>query len=138
MAHTAGVFKHNSWGRTRGPKNVINPNGSLPQSVNLDAAGTTASYITENQRYLHLSAVTSQINGAEGQDAAGTVALKLQVYSHASDIWADASWATIANATTARALTIIPIYGLDQVRVVSSSHTNANTRVTLTLACSTF
>ena len=138
MAHTPGVFKNNSWGRTRGPKNIVNPNASLPQSVNLDEAGTTASYITENQRYLHLSAVTSQLNDAGGQPAAGTVALKLQVYSHASGQWADAGWSTIANATTSRALTIIPIYGLDQVRVVSSSHANANTRVTLTLACSTF
>ena len=136
MAHTAGVFKYNSFGRTRGPKNIINPNRGQPQSVNLDAAGNTAAYNTENQRFLHVTSVTSQIDGEDA--AAGSVALKVQVYMHATGIWSDADWITIPNATTARAVKIVPIFGADQVRVVSSSHANANTRVTLSLACSTF
>lgn len=53
------TYKANSWGRTRGPKNLAGPNGtavSVYANTN-DLVGITAStvgYLTENQRYLHV------------------------------------------------------------------------------------
>ena len=52
-------FKHTSWGRTRGPKSLVNtPGGSVETLANTnDLKGVTASnagYATENQRYLHV------------------------------------------------------------------------------------
>ena len=55
------VHKHNSWGRTRSPKNLAGPPGTeitcLAATDNLrlsNAAYKTEGYATENQRYLHL------------------------------------------------------------------------------------
>ena len=55
------VHKHNSWGRTRSPKNLAGPPGTeitcLAATDNLrlsNASYKTEGYATENQRYLHL------------------------------------------------------------------------------------
>jgi hypothetical protein len=55
------IHKHNSWGRTRSPKNLAGPPGTEvtclanTDDLRLNAAGyKTEGYATENQRYLHL------------------------------------------------------------------------------------
>ena len=68
------IHKHNSWGRTRSPKNLGGPNGTevvcLANTNNLrlsNADYKTEGYATENQRYLHLlleDATTSDDPGA--------------------------------------------------------------------------
>jgi hypothetical protein len=53
------TYKANSWGRTRGPKNLAGANGTAVDvyANTNDLVGITAStvgYLTENQRYLHV------------------------------------------------------------------------------------
>lgn len=53
------TYKANSWGRTRGPKNLAGANGAAVDvyANTNDLVGITAStvgYLTENQRYLHV------------------------------------------------------------------------------------
>ena len=54
-------LKHNSWGRTRSPKNIAGPNGTeitcLSATDNLRLSNSdykSEGYSTENQRYLHV------------------------------------------------------------------------------------
>jgi len=76
-------LKHNSWGRTRSPKNIAGPHGT---TVTANSAGdltgitaTTAGYATENQRYLHV--LLEDDNG-------GTLsAVKVYGYCHAFLRW---------------------------------------------------
>ena len=68
-------LKHNSWGRTRRPKNITNVDGTsaavttLPVLTGLDIAGTASNanpgnkiYKTENQRYMHIHCSGSSNN----------------------------------------------------------------------------
>jgi len=55
------IHKHNSWGRTRSPKNIAGPPGTaagIESSTTPLLSGTTGyqtvGYATENQRYLHV------------------------------------------------------------------------------------
>ena len=53
------AFKHTSWGRTRGPKNLAGDPGTeivvLANTTSLlGITATSAGYATENQRYLHV------------------------------------------------------------------------------------
>ena len=49
------TYKANSWGRTRGPKNVAGPHGTEAAVVTVsDLVDVTDGYSTENQRYLHV------------------------------------------------------------------------------------
>ena len=56
-----GDFRYNSWGRTRGPKNLAGPAGAevVPVETLNDLRGVTSAigllgYATENQRFLHV------------------------------------------------------------------------------------
>ena len=51
--------RHNSWGRTRSPKSLTGENGTAvtildDTSTLVGITASTAGYLTENQRYLHL------------------------------------------------------------------------------------
>ena len=78
---------HNSWGRTRSPKNLAGTQGG---AVTLEATNgaittllgitaTTAGYLTENQRYLHVL--------TEDNDAATPGTISVYGYCHAFQRW---------------------------------------------------
>ena len=74
------VYKPNSWGRTRSPKNLAGPPSTeVTFSAAADLLGvsaTTTGYLTENQRYLHLLVTDANASGAPG-------AITLFGYCHA-------------------------------------------------------
>ena len=122
-------FKHTSWGRTRGPKNIINSDHTTPVSVtltgnNVGADRESAVYVTENQRFLHLQHI---------QNNACTI--QVQAYLHASGQWADFGSAITVNA--ARTHTVLEIFGVDKVKFVVKGLANGKT-CTIFAACSTF
>ena len=135
-------LKHNSWGRTRCPKNVAGPPGT---AVTLESAPTdsaTAGYATENQRYLHLHVDS---DGA-------TDSLVVYAYNHASAQWgklmvpvgikngADTTFdlayvsVEIEGNTTAQYL-VVDIAGADRVAFVRDGTTDT---ITVYAACSSF
>jgi len=153
------IHKHNSWGRTRSPKNIAGPPGAevTPLADTDDLIGITADivggvgYATENQRYLHVL-----IEDEHGSGAAPT-ATTIFGYCHAFAKWFEicennefssntaASAASIAVADSNRVnadaqvpsdreYRIYVIAGIDRVAFV-----NANgARVNIYAACSTF
>ena len=86
---SSATFKNNSWGRTRGPKSIVNTNGA-PVTV-LTTTGSlegitpedvgSAGYATENQKYLHVL-----LEDAHGSDPTG-INLKIYGYCHAFARW---------------------------------------------------
>ena len=77
------IHNYNSWGRTRGPKNLTGTQGgavTLSTAASLlGITATTTGYATENQRYLHV--LTEDNHG-------GTVAtIKVYGYCHAFLRW---------------------------------------------------
>lgn len=149
-------FKHTSWGRTRGPKSLVNtPGGSVTVLANTDdLKGVTASnagYPTENQRYLHV--LLEDANGtAPGED------LKIFGYCHAFQRWfeipqsqaagagtnsaptastfsvADSGRAPAAQVPSDREYRRYDIAGIDRVAFVNADPTEVN----VFAACSTF
>jgi hypothetical protein len=77
------THNYNSWGRTRGPKNLTGTQGgavTLSSAANLlGITATTTGYATENQRYLH---VLLEDNTT---DTPGTI--KVYGYCHAFLRW---------------------------------------------------
>ena len=123
-------FKYTSWGNTRQPKNIINSNHDTPASVTLAAgAATSAEYITENQRFLHISHVVTTGDGN------GEASIQLQIYSYATNVWVNFSSA-IASRTDRR-YQIVEIFGVDKVRFVATGLTGTE-KCTIFPACSTF
>ena len=123
--------RHKSWGRTRGPKNIVNPNHTTPQGIALTrVAATSAAYDTENQRYLHVNHTMTQGDG----DGAATI--QLQVYMHASGLWADLG-STFSSTTTTK-YECVEIKGVDRVRFVVTGLTGNTETCTIFPACSTF
>ena len=127
------VHTYNSWGRTRGPKNIAGSHGTAVTVLAHDAPPTavTQGYSTENQRYLH---VTLDVGaGAPGRD------LNIWTYSHASGMW---GWfAQVDYTTSAIAIdytVIVEIYGSDRVAIQRSSGAWTNTPTAIYAACSTF
>ena len=148
------VHRHNSWGRTRSPKNIAgDPGTAVTLSSASDLLGVTATttgYATENQRYLHV--LTEDNDGG----APGTI--KVYGYTHAFQRWfelpqsfnqvgtnsaptavtipapADTGHANAADITPdEREYRTYEILGIDRVAFVgSNSNTNA------WAACSTF
>ena len=145
---------HNSWGRTRGPKNLAGANGTeITLSSASDLLGKTATstgYATENQRYLFV--LTEDNHGG----TPGTI--KVYGYCHAFLRWfelpqsfqqvgansaptavtipapADSGHADAADLTPdEREFRTYEILGIDRVAFVGS---NSNTRCFA--ACSTF
>lgn len=138
---------HNSWGRTRGPKNLA---GSQEAEVDvvligsLDAA--TDGYATENQRFLHVLLVD--------KNAGANLTVIVHGYNHAFGKWAPLNTlgvetgvdgtpvtVTVADSGTAEAsqtaadreMVTIEIAGVDRVAFVG-----ATADVRCYAACSTF
>lgn len=125
---------HSSWGRTRCPKNIINADHTNPSSVVLtgddpgdDVTKTSAAYITENQRFLHISHIAANGNTA--------CSIQVQAFMHASGTWANFGSAIACGSS--RVHSILEITGVDQVRFVVSNLAN-NETCTIFPACSTF
>jgi len=91
MSHSSGTpndrhpmpvrHRNNSWGRTRGPKNLTGVQGAEVDVVlvaTLDAV--TDGYSTENQRYLHVLVIDKNADDA--------LSVALYGYNHAFGIWA--------------------------------------------------
>ena len=145
-------LKHNSWGRTRSPKNIAGPPGTAVTLETAPTTSATAGYATENQRYLHV--LCEDNNGG----SPGTVSV--YGYNHAFGRWfelpqsfsqvgtnaaptaativapADTGHAEYAPATITaaeREFRTYEILGIDRVAFVgSTAHTNVYA------ACSTF
>ena len=129
------VHKHNSWGRTRCPKNIAGPHGTAVAIIadNAVPSGITATdgsggYVTENQRYLH---ITVDPDGAPGKD------IEIWAYHHATAIW---SYFTIIDCSgvTVPTTYVIEIYGIDRVAFVRDAGAWGNAPDAVYAACSTF
>tara|TARA_Y100001963_G_scaffold156153_1_gene249016 strand:+ start:349 stop:795 length:447 start_codon:yes stop_codon:yes gene_type:complete len=146
------IYKANSWGRTRSPKNLA---GSQAGTVTANSAGdllgitaTTAGYATENQRYLHVL--------LEDANTGTPTAVKVYGYCHAFQRWfhldtgfepngangaatqatidaaTDTGGAPAASTPEEREYRVYSILGIDRVAFVGGAHTN------IFAACSTF
>ena len=155
------TYKANSWGRTRGPKNLGGPNGTAvtllanTNSLRISNADyKTEGFATENQRYLHVL-VTDLHDTAPA-------ALTIFGYCHAFERWfvigastmdTPISAASANTAPTAASITVadsgnavadqVPsdreyrrydILGIDRVAFVHEDETE----VAVFAACSTF
>ena len=101
------VHKHNSWGRTRGPKNLAGINGAeitvLANTNSLRGiTATTAGYNTENQRFLHVL-----VEDATTSDDPSAVTVF--GYCHAFHRWFEIPEVNLASANTAAAAASIDI-----------------------------
>lgn len=153
---------HNSWGRTRSPKNLAGPPGTavaLEANTNNmlgSASGyKTVGYATENQRYLHVlvtdlhdtapAALTIfgychaferwfEISGAqERSDHVGGDATN-DAPTAASITVADSGRAVTAQVPSDREYRVYEIMGIDRVAFVHAD----STEVDVFAACSTF
>ena len=138
---------HNSWGRTRGPKNLA---GSQEAEVDVVAVASldavTDGYSTENQRFLHVL-VTDRNDGSN-------LTVTVYGYNHAFGKWAplntlgvsgtiagtaavvtvaDSSTAPASQTATHREMVTIEIAGTDRVAFVGDADD-----VKCWAACSTF
>jgi hypothetical protein len=131
---------HHSWGRTRRPKNIAGADGTALTLESTDGTAPTAvtdGYLTENQRYLHLT--------AKDNDADTTITI--YVYHYAFAKWAKLMIptdldGTVTDAYKAATVTcaipfqswVFDIAGADRVAFVAN---NADA-TTIYAACSTF
>jgi hypothetical protein len=133
-----GHVQFSSWGRTRQPKNLAGPHGTTATILaeNAAAALTTESgYATENQRYLHLVASTTDNHAYN---------IEIWFFSHAfGNKWfqleagGEQTFATPNG--TAKLYKKIEISGLDRVAFVRSGALAADqTYVSIVAAGSTF
>jgi len=123
---------HNSWGRTRSPKNLTGTQGGAVTIISHDAtpAGVTAGYATENQRYLHVT-VDNAATADPGQD------IEIWMYSHASGIWS--IFTTLnCDAITQNTTYVVEIYGVDRVAFVRDAGAWDDAPTAVYAACSTF
>jgi len=128
---------HQSWGRTRQPKNIagahttaagIIAHNSAPNDNLNDAAAANNGYLTENQRYLH---VTVDPNGAPGQN------LDVYAYSHAVGAWALLE-TLIITGITVNTTYVVEIRGIDRVAFKPNTGNWGNAPTAIFAACSTF
>tara|TARA_B100001250_G_C19339077_1_gene588204 strand:+ start:28 stop:459 length:432 start_codon:yes stop_codon:yes gene_type:complete len=143
MAHDNTVYKHTSWGRTRGPKNLAGANGTaivvlahdaLPVTTGIStgagARDGTTGYATENQRYLFLT-VDPAGAGAPDRD------IELWFYMHATGIWSY-SQTVNCDAVTVPTTYKIEINGVDRVAFVRDAGAWGDEPDAVYAACSTF
>ena len=138
---------HNSWGRTRGPKNLAGTQEAEVDVVTVDTLdAVTDGYSTQNQRYLHVLLIDKNANNA--------LTVTIYGYSHAFGKWAplntlgvetgvdgtaltvtvaDSGAAEGAQTAANRELVTLEIVGVDRVAFVG---TTADVRCYA--ACSTF
>ena len=149
--------RHNSWGRTRSPKSLTGENGTAvtildDTSTLVGITASTAGYLTENQRYLHL--LVEETNAGSNTNAD---AVSVYGYCHAFQRWfdlAESHYTAVDNAapdavtidppnssTTpanhvpgAREYRIYEIVGIDRVAFVAANKARLNGFA----ACSTF
>ena len=132
-------LKHNSWGRTRRPKNIAGPDGTAVTLESAPTTSATAGYRTENQRFLHLWVDAS----------GGTDSLLIYAFNYATAKWArlmvpvngaattfDTAYvaAEIEGSTTEQYF-IIDIAGADRLAFVRDG---SDDTFTVYAACSTF
>lgn len=122
----AGEYRrYSSWGRTRSPKNIISDasrkGDASGNGVTVIAGEESAGYITQNQRYLHITHTAAAAGGT------------IQVWGRmkASNVWAKIGSAITTSDTAIHS--IVETQGVDEVKVSA-----AVKNVTLFLACSTF
>ena len=151
-------LKHNSWGRTRSPKNLagsqggtVTPVESLSTLAGVSAAIGTQGYATENQRYLHVLVEDSAEDDGETVTVFGychaflrwfplmtTVGGTTAAQSGTQEIsiaGEDASGTAIASQTPdKRQYRVYEIAGVDRVAFVCADASEIN----LFAACSTF
>ena len=114
------IYKANSWGRTRSPKNILSSHraGTSAAGAVLTCNNTPSDpNVTENQRYLIIHLKTYNTS------------FKVQGSMHASGEWADIKSGPTINAV---GIWTVEISGIDKVRFVTGGNT------TLFAACSTF
>ena len=133
---------HNSWGRTRGPKNLAGAQEAEVDVVLIAALdAVTDGYATENQRYLHVLLID--------KNASTSLTVTLYGYNHAFGKWAPLNTlngSTAATVTVAdsgddessddasdRELVTFEIAGVDRVAFVG-----VTADVRCFAACSTF
>ena len=152
------IHNYNSWGRTRGPKNVAGPPGTkvvLTSTTNLKTSNADykdEGYSTESQRYLHIL-----IEDTNEDNTPGTISI--YGYNHAFQKWVEISQTQLDSANTSggasavvqtqsaanaaplaqvpsdRTYRLYEIAGIDRVAFTSSQ---AATRVNVWAATSTF
>ena len=151
--------KSNSWGRTRGPKNLAGePGTAIEIHGNINALKSSTAgyklkgYATENQRYLHV--LLTDLHDTDPSSAA----LTIFGYCHAFERWfeipesapfpvgdntnptaasitvADSGTAVTAQVPSDREYRIYHIAGIDRVAFVHED----STEVDVFAACSTF
>jgi hypothetical protein len=154
------VHRHDSWGRTRSPKNIAGPHGTeIVVLANTNAlkgiTATSAGYATQNQRYLHVLVEETASGGDEDADA-----IVVYGYCHAFQRWfeipeseadghgqntvsavasidpPDSSTTPVNHVPAARAYRVYEIHGIDRVAFVGSS--DSAVEVNVFAACSTF
>jgi hypothetical protein len=135
-------LKHNSWGRTRCPKNLSGSQGGEVAVVLVsDLTDATEGYATQNQRYLHVLVTDKNVGGG--------LTVTVYGYSHAFQKWfpltipakTDAIEVTAPNTSTAegsqnashREHIVWEILGVDRVAFVGTA-----ADVRCYAACSTF
>ena len=128
-------LKHNSWGRTRSPKNLAGSQTGEVAVVAVTALdAVTDGYATENQRFLHVLVIDKNVGTG--------LTVNVYGYSHAFGEWfpltqlnkTSAISVTVADSATAeasqdasdRAHVIFEIAGVDRVAFVG---TTADVRV---------
>ena len=81
------IHRHNSWGRTRSPKNIAGDPGTAvaleANTNNLRSSNSyykTVGYATENQRFLHLLVTDANGSGSPGN-------INVFGYCHAFEKW---------------------------------------------------
>ena len=121
---------YNSWGRTRGPKNLAGAHQNEVSVVTVsDLVDVTDGYSTENQMYLHVLLVDKNVGDS--------LTVTLYGYSHAFGKWAPlnqlngstASTITVADSGTAegsqtaadREMVIFEIAGVDRIGFVGTA-----------------
>ena len=101
------TYTPNSWGRTRGPKNLAGPNGTAVALLantnslrNSNSGYKTEGYPTENQRYLHVL-VTDLHDTAPA-------ALTIFGYCHAFERWFEIGASTLDTPISAASANTAP------------------------------
>ena len=125
------IHKHNSWGRTRRPKNITGVDGTAATCTTiialsaLDIAGTGSLaspsnniYITENQRYMHIHCSGSSNN-----------VTNVYTYLYATQQWSELKRFTPNHATNRSSIVVgdnehvvVDIKGADLVAVAGNGN----------------
>ena len=118
------IYKNNSWGRTRRPKNLAGkdgtPVGTVKGLTSLQTSSLTpisGAYRTENQRYLHIipsgSGGTNRVDNVYGYNYAAASWVELKTVDPT-----DGNRDTIS--VSANELVVIDIYGIDLISVAGT------------------